>query len=69
MGNGMDSTDFTLGRWTIRPARNLLESVEENVVLEPRLMRLLAMLAERPGEVVPKEALLEDIWNGTAASA
>ncbi|MDX1481875.1 MAG: winged helix-turn-helix domain-containing protein, partial [Woeseiaceae bacterium] len=64
----MDSTDFTLGRWTVRPTRNLLESVEENVVLEPRLMRLLVLLAARPGEVVPKESLLEDVWNGTAAS-
>lgn len=64
----MQSTDFTLGRWIVRPSRNLLESPEENVVLEPRLMRLLVLLAAAPGEVVPKEALLAEVWNGTAAS-
>lgn len=64
----MDSSHFTLGRWTVRPARNLLESAEGDVVLEPRLMRLLVLLAATAGEVVPKEALLADVWSGLAAS-
>lgn len=64
----MDSSHFTLGRWTVHPARNLLESAEGDVVLEPRLMRLLVLLAATAGEVVPKEALLADVWSGLAAS-
>ena len=38
---------------------------EEETSLRPMPLAVLRYLAERPGELVPKEALLKDVWAGT----
>jgi DNA-binding winged helix-turn-helix (wHTH) protein/tetratricopeptide (TPR) repeat protein len=53
---------FVAGEWTVVPSRNLLARGEEQVRLEPRVMDLLVHLAERSGQVVSKEELMERVW-------
>src|SRR6185295_6816152 len=57
-GNG-----FVSGEWTVAPTRNLLLRGGEEVKVEPRVMDVLAYLAERAGQVVPKDELVERVWD------
>ncbi len=53
-----------VGDWTVDPALNQVSAAGRTVRLEPKAMALLAYLAERPGEVVSREALLAAVWPG-----
>lgn len=53
-----------VGRWTVEPALNQLSSADQTVKLEPKVMSVLVYLADRPGQVVSREALLSAIWSG-----
>jgi DNA-binding winged helix-turn-helix (wHTH) protein/Tfp pilus assembly protein PilF len=55
---------FVSGEWTVAPKRNLLARGGEEVRLEPRVMDVMVYLAERAGEVVAKEELVERAWEG-----
>jgi eukaryotic-like serine/threonine-protein kinase len=56
---------FSVGDWTVRPAQRVLERGTERIVLEPKLMDVLAYLAKTAGDVVSAEQLLVDCWHGT----
>lgn len=58
------STPIKIGRWTAKPALNVLESAERSVKIEPRTMNVLAYLAARAGEVVSVDELLANVWRG-----
>jgi DNA-binding winged helix-turn-helix (wHTH) protein len=47
--------------YTIYPDAN---TVGNTVKLEPRLMKLLCLLAANPGVLVTREKIVEKIWNG-----
>ena len=51
-----------IGDWTVYPDRDEIEAAGAILKLEPRTMRLLLCLAQRPGEVVTIEELLEVVW-------
>ena len=53
-----------IGDWTVEPALNLLSAAGNSVKLEPKAMAVLAYLADRPGQVVSREALLAAAWTG-----
>src|SRR4051812_16900690 len=53
---------FVLGRWTVEPSFNRLTRDECTVPLEPKVMQLLLCLARRPGVVVPRRHILEEVW-------
>ena len=53
-----------VGDWTVEPALNQLSAAGKTVKLEPKAMAVLAYLANRPGEVVSREALLSAAWSG-----
>jgi TolB-like protein/DNA-binding winged helix-turn-helix (wHTH) protein len=55
---------FGLGPWRVDPGRNELSRDGEVVRLEPKAVEVLAYLAGRPGEVVPREELLGAVWPG-----
>ncbi len=58
---------FTIGDWRVEPARGCLVAAMDpalEVRLEPKAMQVLVALAERRGEVVAKEALVEAVWQG-----
>jgi len=52
-----------IGKWVADPATNELRNAGRSVRLEPKPMDLLMRLAAQPGEVVPRETLLEDVWS------
>ena len=54
-----------VGDWTVEPALNQLSAASGTVKLEPKTMAVLVHLAERPVQVVSREALLAAVWSGT----
>ncbi len=56
------NASFGLGGWTVEPALNRLTRQSEVVQLEPRAMDLLVFLAQRPGEVLSRETLIDGVW-------
>lgn len=53
-----------VGDWAVERALNQLSSAGKTVKLEPKAMAVLGYLADRPGQVVSREALLSAIWPG-----
>ena len=53
-----------VGGWTVEPALNRLSAAGRTVKVEPKAMAVLVYLADRPGEVVSREALLSAVWPG-----
>ena len=60
--------DFRLGDWLVQPALCRLSKDGETVQVRAKVMDLLAYLAERPGEVIPKDRLLDGVWGSQAVS-
>lgn len=55
---------FTLGPWQVNTSRDEVAGGGQVHKLEPRAMRLLTVLAEADGEVVPADRLLDAVWPG-----
>src|ERR1700693_3730445 len=53
-----------VGNWMVEPALNQLSAAGKTVKLEPKAMAVLIYLANRPGQVVSREALLSAVWPG-----
>lgn len=53
-----------VGRWLVDTAADTLNLHGSTVKLEPRTMRLLVALAERPGAVCPTRDLMDRVWAG-----
>jgi len=53
---------ITIGPWLADPAANELVRGDETVHVEPKMMEVLMVLAERPGETVSRDELLERVW-------
>ena len=61
----MDNTakgGFRIGSWDVYPQQNLLKSPEHTKTLEPKVMDVLVFLAERQGEVVSRQQILDAVW-------
>ena len=56
--------DFRLGGLEVRPSRREMIAGEDRAIVEPRVMRLLVALVRRCGEVVSREELIDDCWDG-----
>lgn len=53
--------DFRINNtYTVMPDKNTVNEIR----LEPRLMKLLCLLAENPGQVINREEIIETIWKG-----
>src|SRR5258708_29651677 len=53
-----------VGDWTVEPDLNQLSAQGRAVKVEPKAMAVLLHLADRPGQVVGREALLSQGWPG-----
>jgi TolB-like protein/DNA-binding winged helix-turn-helix (wHTH) protein/Tfp pilus assembly protein PilF len=60
---------FRLDAWEVRPLTGEVTGADGVVHLEPKVMEVLAALAQRAGEVVEREELLRLIWGNRAAVA
>lgn len=61
-------TGFRLGDWVVRPEDGSLASPTATSRLEPLLMDLLVFLCSRAGQVVPKQDVLDAVWEGRFVS-
>jgi DNA-binding winged helix-turn-helix (wHTH) protein/TolB-like protein/Tfp pilus assembly protein PilF len=59
-----DNGTLQVGDWAVEPALNQLSGAGKTVKLEPKAMAVLVYLADRPGQVVSREALLSAVWSG-----
>ncbi len=57
---------FAIGDATATPARRQIEGPNGRIVVEPRVMQVLVMLAGAEGRVVSREQLNAVCWNGQA---
>jgi transcriptional activator of cad operon len=57
-----------VGEWRVDPALSQLSKGQEIVKVEARTMRLLLYLAQRSGEVVSVEELLNQVWAGVVVT-
>jgi len=58
---------FRVGEWRVEPTLNQIfrdSAPEQAVRLEPKAMQVLVHLAERAGEVVDKDSVIRDVWEG-----
>ena len=53
---------FHLNQWLIQPDLNRITGPEGPVQVEPRVMQVLLALAARPGAVVTRLQLLDEVW-------
>jgi len=53
---------FRIGDWQVDPAIDEISRAGNVHKLEPRAMRVLVCLAERAGEVISVEQLLDAVW-------
>ena len=57
-----DNGVVRIGAWRVDPALDEISRDGTTVKLEPRAMRVLVCLAERPGQVVSVDQLLDAVW-------
>ncbi|HKS76692.1 MAG TPA: winged helix-turn-helix domain-containing protein [Terriglobales bacterium] len=57
--------EFKVGEFRVAVKLNRISQNGHITRVEPKVMQVLARLAERPGEVVPKDELLETVWADT----
>lgn len=60
--NSQNIQVLRVGDWRVDPALDEISKEGTSVKLEPRAMRLLVCLAERAGQVVSVEQLLDEVW-------
>ncbi|HNP64149.1 MAG TPA: winged helix-turn-helix domain-containing protein [Woeseiaceae bacterium] len=59
---------FTINQWQVLPLLGELRRNSETFHIEPKVMDVLVFLAERPGEVAEREAIIEAVWGGRIVS-
>jgi len=58
-----------IGDWIADPQTDTISRRGETQKLEPRTMRLLLLLAERPGEVLSVDVMLNEVWHGVVVGS
>jgi len=56
---------FRLDQWLVSPALNRISGPDGDIQIEPRVMRVLLVLAENPGQVATRLGLLDEVWGDT----
>mgnify|MGYP001812707777 FL=1 len=59
---------FSLGDWEVLPAQRVLKRGDQLERPEPMVFDVLLALAQRDGDLVTKDELIEDVWQGRAFS-
>ena len=59
---------FYLDGWEVRPLLGKAVGPDGEVHVEPKVMEVLVALASRPGEVVERDVLADEVWQGRAMS-
>ena len=67
MGVGM-AREFRVGAWLVEPNLNCISREGHKVSVEPKVLEVLAYLADYPGEVLSKEQIIQAVWPDTFVS-
>ena len=59
---------FRLGECVVHPLQGLIERPEGSEHVQPKVMEVLLCLAERPGDVVERDELVDRVWGRTAVT-
>ena len=59
---------FSLGDWEVQPLLGQIIGSSGAVHVEPKIMDVLVALASRPGEVIERDDLMNEVWGGRAQS-
>lgn len=59
---------FWVGDWYIEPMLNRVQSEDEEIQLEPKVMDVLLCLAQRPGKTVTKDQFKDEVWTDTVVT-
>jgi adenylate cyclase len=57
--------EFQIGAWRVQPQLNSVARDRRTIRLEPKMMGVLVCLAQRSGDVVSKEQLVQEVWRNT----
>jgi TolB-like protein/Flp pilus assembly protein TadD len=60
--------EFRVGEWMVEPNLNLISRKSERVSVEPKVIEVLAYLADYAGEVLSKEQIIQAVWPNTYVS-
>jgi Tol biopolymer transport system component/DNA-binding winged helix-turn-helix (wHTH) protein len=59
--------NFAAGEALIQPSLNRISIHGRIAQVEPKVMQVLVLMAERPGAVISRETFLDTVWAGTVA--
>jgi len=59
---------FDLGDWQVLPAKGVLRREGEEIHPEPKVFAVLLALAQRDGNLVTRDELIDEVWGGKAFS-
>lgn len=55
---------FTINEWHVDPALNRLSRADEVIKIDPQNMKVLELLASRPGDVISQCEIEQFAWSG-----
>lgn len=58
---------FRLGEWEVLPQRACIRSGDEDIRLEPGVMKVLPALAQRNSDPVSRDELVDEVWGRRTA--
>jgi len=56
--------DFKVGDWCVDVKTSCIFNEGDEIHVEPKAIELLQLLAKAEGEVVPRETIMDVVWNG-----
>jgi len=57
--------EFRVGEWLVEPNLNCISRRGQKVAVEPKVLEVLAYLADYPGEVLSKDQIIQAVWPDT----
>ncbi len=60
--------EFQIGEWLVEPDLNRISRAGKQTSIEPKVIEVLAYLADHAGEVLPKEQIIQAVWPDTHVS-
>ncbi len=60
--------EFRIGEWRVEPELNCITKGSHRISIEPRVIEVLAYMADYPGEVLSKKQIMKAVWPDTYVS-
>jgi DNA-binding winged helix-turn-helix (wHTH) protein len=59
---------FQVGKWSVEPDLNSISKGTQKISVEPKVIEVLAYLADHAGQVLSKEQIIQAVWPDTSVS-